>query len=212
MTPLEQRNEQLAQTIIKNLKRRHMEGFYCATAEEAVRKVSELIEDGSSVTWGGTMTVRDMGIPQYLKDRGTLEVLDRDLAATPEEAQAIYLRAFSSDVYLSSANAVSEDGEIFNIDGTGNRLAGTLFGHERVFIVAGTNKICPDFDAALKRARNTAAVQNAERLDKKTPCRIDGTCHDCHGREGICRALTVLWGPMNGMETEIVLIDGDWGL
>ena len=91
-------------------------------------------------------------------------------------------------------------------------VAGTLFGHERVFIVAGTNKICPDFDAALKRARNTAAVQNAERLDKKTPCRIDGTCHDCHGREGICRALTVLWGPMNGMETEIVLIDGDWGL
>ena len=108
MTPQEQRNEQLAQTIIKNLKRRHMEGFYCATAEEAVKKVSELIEDGSSVTWGGTMTVRDMGIPQYLKDRGTLEVLDRDLAATPEEAQMIYLKAFSSDVYLSSANAISE--------------------------------------------------------------------------------------------------------
>ena len=121
-------------------------------------------------------------------------------------------QAAFTDVYCCSANAISEDGEIFNIDGTGNRVAGTLFGHERVFIVAGTNKICPDFDAALKRARNTAAVKNAERLDKKTPCRIDGVCHDCHGREGICRALTVLWGPMNGMETEIVLIDGDWGL
>ena len=90
MTPQEQRNERLAQTIIKNLKRRHMEGFYCATAEEAVKKVSELIDDGSSVTWGGTMTVRDLGIPQYLKDRGTLEVLDRDLVETPEEKQAIF--------------------------------------------------------------------------------------------------------------------------
>lgn len=96
MTPQKQRNEQLAQTIIKNLKRRHIEGFYCATAEEAVKKVSELIADGSSVTWGGTMTVRDLGIPQYLKDRGTLKVLDRDLAETPEDKQAIYLKAFSA--------------------------------------------------------------------------------------------------------------------
>ena len=120
MTPLEQRNERLAQTIIKNLKRRHIEGFYCATAEEAVKKVSELIEDGSSVTWGGTMTVRDLGIPQYLKDRGTLEVLDRDLVETPEEKQEMYLRAFSTDVYLSSANAISEDGVIVNIDGNGH--------------------------------------------------------------------------------------------
>ena len=94
------KDEQLAQTIIKNLKRRHIEGFYCATAEEAVKKVSELIADGSSVTWGGTMTVRDLGIPQYLKDRGTLKVLDRDLAETPEDKQAIYLKAFSADVYL----------------------------------------------------------------------------------------------------------------
>ena len=109
MTPLEQRNELLAQTIIKNLKRRHIEGFYCATAEEAVKKVSELIEDGSSVTWGGTMTVRDLGIPQYLKDRGTLEVLDRDLVETPEEKQEMYLRAFSTDVYLSSANAIHRE-------------------------------------------------------------------------------------------------------
>ena len=121
-------------------------------------------------------------------------------------------KANAAPVYISSANAISEDGEILNIDGRGNRLAGQVFGNKKLYIVAGTNKICPDFDAALKRARNTAAVKNAERLDKKTPCRIDGVCHDCHGKEGICRALTVLWGPMNGMETEIVLIDGDWGL
>ena len=121
MTPQEQRNERLAKTIIKNLQRRHIEGFYCPTAEEAVKKVSELIADGSSVTWGGTMTVRDLGIPEALKSRGTLEVLDRDLVVTNEEKQTMYLRAFSADVYLSSANAISEDGVIVNIDGNGNR-------------------------------------------------------------------------------------------
>ena len=102
MTPQELRNERLATTLIKNLHRRHIEAFYCATGAEAVRKVSELIEDGNSVTWGGTMTVRDLGIPDFLRSRGTLEVLDRDLAETPEEKQDIYLKAFSADVYLTS--------------------------------------------------------------------------------------------------------------
>ena len=141
MTPQKQRNELLAQTIIKNLKRRHIEGFYCATAEEAVKKVSDLIADGSSVTWGGTMTVRDLGIPQYLKDRGTLEVLDRDLAETPEEKQSVYLKAFSADVYLSSANAISEDGVIVNIDGNGNRVAAITWGPKKVIFVIGLNKV-----------------------------------------------------------------------
>ena len=139
MTPQKQRNEHLAQTIIKNLKRRHIEGFYCATAEEAVKKVSDLIADGSSVTWGGTMTVRDLGIPQYLKDRGTLEVLDRDQAETPEEKHAVYLKAFSADVYLSSANAISEDGVIVNIDGNGNRVAAITWGPKKVIFVIGLN-------------------------------------------------------------------------
>ena len=91
MTPKEQRNEHLAQSIIKSLQRRHIQGFYCPTGEDAVKRVSELISDGSSVTWGGTMTVRDLGIPEALKSRGTLEVLDRDMVETPEEKQAMYL-------------------------------------------------------------------------------------------------------------------------
>ena len=119
MTPQEIRNERLAKTLIHNLHRRHIDAFYCPTAAEAVQKVSQLIDDGSSVTWGGTMTVRDLGIPEALKRRGTLEVIDRDLATTAEEKQAMYLRAFSTDVYLSSANAISEDGVIVNIDGNG---------------------------------------------------------------------------------------------
>ena len=109
--------------------------------------------------------------------------------------------------------AISEDGEILNIDGTGNRTASLMFGHKKVYIVAGTNKICPDFESALYRARNVAAVQNCRRFpDKNTPCKIDGKCHDCRSRDRICNALEVLWGPMNRMETEIVLIDGDYGM
>lgn len=207
MTPQEQRNEQLAQTIIKNLKRRHMEGFYCATAEEAVKKVSELIEDGSSVTWGGTMTVRDMGIPQYLKDRGTLEVLDRDLAATPEEAQMIYLKAFSSDVYLSSANAISEDGVIVNIDGNGNRVAAITWGPKKVIFVIGMNKVAQNVEAALARARSTAAPTNAARFDVKTPCKTDGVCHNCNSPQSICNYVHFLRNSPQGRH--IVVLVGE---
>ena len=207
MTPQEQRNEQLAQTIIKNLKRRHMEGFYCATAEEAVKKVSELIEDGSRVTWGGTMTVRDMGIPQYLKDRGTLEVLDRDLAATPEEAQMTYLKAFSSDVYLSSANAISEDGVIVNIDGNGNRVAAITWGPKKVIFVIGMNKVAQNVEAALARARSTAAPTNAARFDVKTPCKTDGVCHNCNSPQSICNYVHFLRNSPQGRH--IVVLVGE---
>ena len=205
MTPLEQRNEQLAQTIIKNLKRRHMEGFYCATAEKAVKKVSELIEDGSSVTWGGTMTVRDMGIPQYLKDRGTLEVLDRDLAATPEEAQMIYLKAFSSDVYLSSANAISEDGVIVNIDGNGNRVAAITWGPKKVIFIVGINKVAQSVEAALARARSTAAPTNAARFDVKTPCKTDGVCHNCNSSQSICNYVHFLRNSPQGRHVVVLV-------
>ena len=205
MTPQEQRNEQLAQTIIKNLKRRHIEGFYCATAAEAVKKVSELIEDGSSVTWGGTMTIRDLGIPQYLKDRGTLEVLDRDLAATPEEAQTIYLKAFSADVYLSSANAISEDGVIVNIDGNGNRVAAITWGPKKVIFVVGLNKVAQNVEAALARARSTASPTNAARFDVKTPCKSDGVCHNCNSPQSICNYVHFLRNSPQGRHVVVLV-------
>ena len=210
MTPQKQRNELLAQTIIKNLKRRHIEGFYCATAEEAVKKVSDLIADGSSVTWGGTMTVRDLGIPQYLKDRGTLEVLDRDLAETPEEKQSVYLKAFSADVYLSSANAISEDGVIVNIDGNGNRVAAITWGPKKVIFIIGMNKVAQTVEAALARARSTAAPINSARFDIKTPCQIDGVCHNCNSPESICNYVHFLRNSPRGKHV-VVLVGEDFG-
>ena len=205
MTPQEQRNELLAKTIIKNLQRRHIEGFYCPSGEEAVKKVSELIADGSSVTWGGTMTVRDLGIPEHLKDRGTLEIIDRDLAETLEERQAMYLRAFSADVYLSSANAISEDGVIVNIDGAGNRVAAITWGPKKVIFVIGLNKVTQTVEAALSRARGTASPINSARFDIKTPCKADGVCHNCNSPECICNYVHFLRNSPKGRHTVILV-------
>ena len=205
MIPQEQRNELLAKTIIKNLKRRHIEGFYCPSGEEAVKKVSELIADGSTVTWGGTMTVRDLGIPEHLKSRGTLEVIDRDLAETLEERQAMYLRAFSADVYLSSANAISEDGVIVNIDGAGNRVAAITWGPKKVIFVIGLNKVTQTVEAALSRARGTASPINSARFDIKTPCKADGVCHNCNSPECICNYVHFLRNSPKGRHTVILV-------
>ena len=210
MTPKELRNERLAERMIKNLKRRNMEAFYCPKAAEAVKKVSELIADGSSVTWGGSMTFRDMGIPKVLKDRGTLEVLDRDELTDRDEVVKIYERAFTADIYLSSANAISEDGVIVNIDGNGNRVAAITWGPKKVIFIIGINKVAQTVEAALQRARSTAAPTNAARFDVKTPCQVDGVCHNCNSPESICNYVHFLRNSPRGRHT-VILVGEDIG-
>ena len=210
MTPKEMRNQRLAERIIKNLNRRNMEACYCPTATEAVKKVSELIADGSSVTWGGSMTIRNIGLPQALRDRGTLEVLDRDLVEDRAEVVRIYERAFTADVYLSSANAISEDGVIVNIDGNGNRVAAITWGPKKVIFVIGLNKVAQTVEAALARARSTASPINAARFDIKTPCQTDGVCHNCNSPESICNHVHFLRNSPRGRHT-VVLVGEDLG-
>ncbi len=205
MTPVELRNERLANRLIKSLKRRNMEAFYCATSEEAVTKVSELIVDGSSVTWGGSMTIRDMGIPKVLKDRGTLEVLDRDEVTERSEVSKIYERAFMADVYLSSANAISEDGVIVNIDGNGNRVAAITWGPKKVIFVIGINKVVQTAEAALVRARSIASPINAARFDINTPCKVDGVCHNCNSPESICNYVHFLRNSPHGKHVVVLV-------
>ena len=210
MTPQELRNESLSTKMIKNLNRRNMEAFYCPTAEEAVKKVSELIADGSSVTWGGSMTVRDLGIPDMLRRRGTLEVLDRDLVEG-EAVQDIYLRAFTADVYLTSANAISEDGVIVNVDGNGNRVAAITWGPKKVIFIIGMNKVAQTVEAALSRARGTASPINAKRFDIKTPCQVDGMCHNCNSPESICSYVHFLRNSRNKGRHVVVLVGENLG-
>ena len=189
---------------IKNLESRGFKVRYFATGAEAADYVCGAV-GGGSVGIGGSKTIEKLGLYERLSETNDVYWHWRTPGAETLRQE------ISADYFLSSANAISEDGEILNIDGNGNRVAATLFGHKKVFIISGTNKICPDFDSALHRARNVAAVLNAKRFDIKTPCKLDGKCHDCRSPQRICKALTVLWGPMGGMETEVVLIGEELG-
>ena len=211
MSPQELRYERLGAKMVKNLQRRHFDAYYCATASEAKAKVNELIPDGSSVTWGGTMTVRDMEIPQMLRERGTLDVWDRDLVETAEEKQEMYLRAFRANYYLSSANAISEDGVIVNIDGNGNRVAAITWGPQHVIFVVGMNKVTQDPEAALKRARSTASPINAARFDIQTPCQLDGQCHNCNSPQSICNYIHFLRNSSKPGRIIVILVGENLG-
>lgn len=190
---------------IRNLQLRHFKVQHFSTAAEAADYLCASIQD-TSVGIGGSKTVDQLG----LYDR--LSVNNQVFWHWKTPGMATLTAANAAPVYISSANAISEDGEIVNIDGRGNRLAGQVFGDKKVYIVAGTNKICPDFASAVYRARNTAAVQNCKRFQNDNPCKLDDKCHDCRMESRICNALLVLWGPMMGMETEIVLIDEELGM
>lgn len=210
MTPIEQRKQLLAANIIKHLARRNMQAFYCATSQEAISKVLSLIPESSSISWGGSMTIRDMGLTEALHQKGTFRLLDRDLATSREEALKIYHDALSADYFLSSANAISEDGVIVNIDGNGNRVAAITFGPKKVIFVIGLNKVAQTTEAALARARSTASPTNAARFDVQTPCRIDGVCHNCCSPDCICNYVHFLRHSPQGRHT-VILVGEDLG-
>ena len=209
-TPQEIRTAKFAQKLVKNLRSRHFNAFFCATADEAVARVLELIPAGSSVTWGGSATIRDMGLVKALSDAGCYDVWDRDLLTTADEKAALYRRSFSADVYLSSVNAMSEDGVLVNIDGNGNRVAAITFGPKQVIFVVGINKVSGTVDAALTRARSTAAPLNSQRFDLQTPCAADGSCHNCHSEDCICNYVHFLRNSPGGRHT-VVLVGQDLG-
>ncbi len=210
MTPKESRTALFAERVIKNLAKRGIDAYFCTSAAEAIEKVRSLMNDGDVVTWGGSATIRDLGLTRALSDAGVYRVLDRDLAPTPEAAQDIYRQAFSADVYLTSFNAMSEDGVIVNIDATGNRVAAITFGPRRVILVGSLGKVCATTEAALARARSTAAPTNVQRFDRKTPCRIDGVCHNCVSPDSICNYVHFLRHSPQHRHTVVLLAD-DFG-
>ena len=195
------------ETVEQNLKARGYAVRTFATAAEAAAYLDSRI-DGKTVGFGGSVTLDAMGLYDLLGRHNT--VLWHWKAEDPGAARKA---AMTAQIYLTSANGLAETGEILNIDGAGNRVAATLFGHEKVYFVIGRNKLAPTYEEALWRARNIAAPQNARRLGKKTPCAVKGDrCYDCKSPDRICRALVTLWEPMMGMETEILLVDQDLGM
>lgn len=210
MTPMEKRKELLGATLVKNLERRHFEAYYCPTAAEAIKKALSLMPEGSSVSWGGSMTIRDMGLTKAVKE-GNYNVIDRDTAANPAEMREMHRQGLLTDFYLTSTNALSEDGVLVNIDGTGNRVAAISFGPNNVIVLAGLNKVAQDVDAAIKRVRSYVAPVNSMRFMGKTPCAIDGTCHNCVSEECICNQVLVTRVCRPAGRIKVILIGEELG-
>ena len=206
----EKRNDLLGEKVVKALQSRNFEAYYCKTSQDAIKKVLEFMHEKSSVTWGGSDTIRSMGLTKQIHEKDYI-VYDRDLAATPEEMQDIYRKTFYADYYLTSVNAIAENGVMINIDRTGNRLAAICFGPKHVIIVAGINKVEATEEAALLRARTKAAPINAMRFDIKTPCKLSGSCGDCKSPESICsKILTLRLCDFPG-RIKVVLVGEDLG-
>ena len=190
--------------VQKNLAGRGFSVKTFATGAEAAAYLDGAI-DGKSVGIGGSVTAQELGLYDQLASHNEVHW---HWTNGPAERAA----AMGAQVYITSVNGLAETGELINIDGAGNRVAGTLFGHEKVYFVVGRNKLAPTYDQALWRARNIAAPKNAQRLKCKTPCAVKGDrCYDCKSPDRICRGLVVLWEAMMGMEMEVVLVDEELG-
>lgn len=161
--------------------------------------------DGKTVGFGGSITLKELGLFERLSAHNQVFWHWQGTPVSTGDAER-------AQVYFSSVNGLSEAGDLINIDGNGNRVAATLYGHEKLYLVVGRNKLADTYEDALWRARNIAAPKNAQRLGVKTPCAVKGDrCYDCASPARICRGLTVLWRPMNSMETEVILIDEELG-
>jgi L-lactate utilization protein LutB len=187
----------------KNLEDRGYGTAFFSTAKEAADYLDTRL-DGAVIAFGGSVTLQEMGLYERLAAHNTVYWHWKD--GTKQQARG-------AQVYLSSVNGVAETGELVNIDGDGNRISSTLFGPEKVYLVVGINKITPDYDSALWRARNVAGPKNAQRLRRKTPCAVRADkCYDCKSPERICRALTVFWEKPTGIpETELVVVSENLG-
>ncbi|MBR6329567.1 MAG: lactate utilization protein, partial [Lachnospiraceae bacterium] len=194
---INKRNALLAQTVIKGLESRNMSGYFAATKEEACQKALELIGEGSSVTMGGCMSAQEIGLVDAL-EKGNYEFRGRE-------------NVYESDVFLSSSNAVTNDGILVNIDGNSNRVSAIAHGPKKVVMIVGMNKVAGDLDAALKRARNVAAPINAQRFDLSTPCAKTGACMDCKSPDTICCQFLITRYSRHADRIHVILVDDNLG-
>lgn len=204
---MKKRNELLAQTVIKGLQSRNMAGYYAETKEEALKIALDLIPEGSTVTMGGSMSVAEIGLKDAMK-KGNYDFVDRDEV---EDKIAAALAAFDADIYLGSANAISRDGVLVNIDGNSNRVAAYAYGPRKLVLVVGMNKVAGDADDAMKRARNFAATMNAQRFPLDTPCKKTGACYDCKSPDTICCQFLITRFERHPGRVHVILVNDQLG-
>jgi hypothetical protein len=176
--------------LVKNLRSRHFDAWYCDTKEEALQKALELIPEGASVGWGGVVSAQQIGLFDALR-AGNYNLFDRDRCQTPEAREQMMKDSMFADVFLTGANGLSIDGQMVNIDGTGNRVAAIIYGPKKVLVIAGMNKVCDSLEQAMDRARQVAAPMNMMRFLKDTPCAVTGVCGDCKKEGCICNQIVI---------------------
>lgn len=208
-TPKQVRNALLGKKMVKNLEKRGFEAYYFDTSEEAVEKILTIIPEGSSVSWGGSATIRDIGLTEKIK-AGNYDAYDRDVLS-PDEKEELYRKVFSMDCYLTSTNAISEDGVLINVDGNSNRISAIAFGPKNVIVVTGMNKVEPTEEAAMTRARSYASPINAARFMGKTPCAVEGACKNCLSEDCICNEILISRRSKPRNRIKVVLIGEDLG-
>lgn len=190
MLPKKEAFAAMAKSIIENLQKRNMEGYFFENSADCVKAIIDSIPQGSVISWGGSETIKETGLMEAVHS-GAYELIDRSAAKNPEEARALYAKTVLADYYLMSSNAVTIDGELINIDGNGNRVACLIQGPSHVIVVVGMNKIVTDVESGVARVRNMASPANAIRLSRKLPCAASGRCHDCLSPECFCNQIVV---------------------
>ena len=210
-TPIELRYDKLGPKVVKALQNRFFEAWYFSETNEAVEKVFSLIPKTDLVSWGGSATTQGLGLQKMAVEKG-YKVIDRDKAQSPEERTELMRQAFLCDTYLTGTNAITEDGQLVNVDGNGNRVAAMIFGPKQVIVVAGMNKICQTVLDAATKARTISAPANTQRFPNlKTPCNETGACADCICQDSICNFIvrTRLCKPKGRIK--VILIGKDLG-
>lgn len=199
-----------AKELIKNFKKRNIEAYFVETAELACQKAVDLIKVKSTISWGGSMTLKEIGLLEKLSQQD-YNLLDRAQAENYQAKEKIYHQALSADYYLMSANAITQTGKLVNIDGNGNRLAALIYGPKNVIIVAGMNKITKDLESALKRVKNQAAPPNSMRLNQSTPCAKTGQCHNCQVEDTICCQTVITRRSRQKNRIKVILVGEELG-
>ncbi|MBQ9827220.1 MAG: lactate utilization protein [Lachnospiraceae bacterium] len=196
--------------IIKELGKRNMTGYYAETSDDAKKLVLDLVPEGATFSGGGSMTVQGMGLYDALREKGC-EFIDYMAKRGTPEYKEMYAKATVCDWFFMSTNAMTEDGMLVNIDGSGNRVANLIHGPEHVIIVTGINKICPDLDSAVYRARNIASPPNCRRLNKKTPCVVTDKCEDCFSPDCICNQFVITRRSRNLGRIFVIIVNEELG-
>ena len=208
--PKQKYYEKRAQVLVKNLRSRQFDAYYCPDREAALQKALELIPAGASVGWGGALSAQQIGLIDAVK-AGEYRPIDRENAQTPQDRVRMQKDCLTADVFITGANALSMDGQMVNIDGMGNRVAAIVYGPESVIVIAGMNKVADTLEAAVTRARTVAAPMNKQRFGAMTPCEVTGQCADCKGQECICNQVLITRNCRPGGRIKFIIVGEELG-